>query len=887
MLKTKSLIKAGSAHSMSRVEANSEFGSSVRSVRNTPDTNMPLSNIFGAKPETSLPLGCKGEPPFGAPNIEGMKPVETDATEGLDVQQALEKRVSTSADPLEPVRQDNTTGARPKIRRNTPLNRLNKEQLETPNIQPKPGQGLTNYTDDFSQLLAEVIAERESSNNDYANSNVPESWFSVDKNDLDTYTKEVNKRLGEFRDNDLSIHLANSLSQRDYSTITWQDRVHLLEKAAERNKPDDKTTPEKRKWYEETKKEAEILKEAGKNVGEDGNISISYAHIDAPGNPGKARVYMAIFERSDDGSYKDVQQNDKGELKKLGDKPMWIGIGAPHRALSYLHKYRLSGAARPVIRSFLVDKSFLEEHLPRIETERSRKDPDGTRLMNVDTKEYNQFEMKVSTKEKKEFKETKINEKTGEEIIITKKKDVMVDSSLFDSLLKNAVPGSLQTIAYPDYRDSHSESEGTLISVDDFERDLGYKSGVSVSSRDDVFGKIAKKDNDWVFPSSEGYVDKVTEMRSTFDILEKLGTSEVTELLSDEGIREMLKNNLGDLLEANKMTPAAVLGENFETSELKKKVLENSRTEKDFLTTVLNSSSWHKTAQEIASKIGKFIEEDAHKVKNECLELEEKLRREKNKAKRNKIEKSLQSVSSRSATNILLRNHYIQSDLSRLGFPPTEEGLTAALKALAEGKLKDKPRELLKILFHTFRPLATQVEHKEGKALPFPHAIDGVDDTDKVKVNNRHAVKDPYLLLNSSHRTKTSDDIFQSDRNYVPDMSNPMTTYMRDRSIPFVGGISGTTRDISSRLEEIIGDLSADDYWTLQIMNAAFMIDNGYHSFFEAMYSAARYDTKSPVGEQIVKKIDEMKTGATIDTPSVYGSILNLIPGIKKLAPSW
>ncbi|MFL7034555.1 hypothetical protein BCS71_14825 [Vibrio lentus] len=411
MLKTNSLIKAGSAYSMSRVEANSEFGSSVRSVRNTPDTNMPLSNIFGAKPETSLPLGWKGEPPFGAPNIEGMKPVETDATEGLDVQQALEKRVSTSADPLEPVRQDNTTGARPKIRRNTPLNRLNNEQLETPNIQPKPGQGLTNYTDDFSQLLAEVIAERESSNNDYANSNVPESWFSVDKNDLDTYTKEVNKRLGEFRDNDLSIHLANSLSQRDYSTITWQDRVHLLEKAAERNKPDDKTTPEKRKWYEETKKEAEILKEAGKNVGEDGNISISYAHIDAPGNPGKARVYMAIFERSDDGSYKDVQQNDKGELKKLGDKPMWIGIGAPHRALSYLHKYRLSGAARPVIRSFLVDKSFLEEHLPRIETESSRKDPDGTRLMNVDTKEYNQFEMKVSTKEKKEFKETKINEK--------------------------------------------------------------------------------------------------------------------------------------------------------------------------------------------------------------------------------------------------------------------------------------------------------------------------------------------------------------------------------------------------------------------------------------------------------------------------------------------
>ncbi|HHP0488732.1 TPA: protein kinase domain-containing protein [Vibrio harveyi] len=42
------------------------------------NTTTPLSNILGLKPEASLPLGWKGETPLGAPNLEGMKAVETD-----------------------------------------------------------------------------------------------------------------------------------------------------------------------------------------------------------------------------------------------------------------------------------------------------------------------------------------------------------------------------------------------------------------------------------------------------------------------------------------------------------------------------------------------------------------------------------------------------------------------------------------------------------------------------------------------------------------------------------------------------------------------------------------------------------------------------------------
>ncbi len=37
-----------------------------------------LSNLFGAKPQTELPLGWKGEPLSGAPDLEGMRVAETD-----------------------------------------------------------------------------------------------------------------------------------------------------------------------------------------------------------------------------------------------------------------------------------------------------------------------------------------------------------------------------------------------------------------------------------------------------------------------------------------------------------------------------------------------------------------------------------------------------------------------------------------------------------------------------------------------------------------------------------------------------------------------------------------------------------------------------------------
>lgn len=57
--------------------------------------------------------------------------------------------------------------------------------------------------------------------------------------------------------------------------------------------------------------------------------------------------------------------------------------------------------------------------------------------------------------------------------------------------------------------------------------------------------------------------------------------------------------------------------------------------------------------------------------------------------------------------------------------------------------------------------------------------------------------------------------------------------------IPFVGGASGTTRDISRDLMHngLLED--EEEYWKFQLANASFMILNNYHSFIEVIFRAA------------------------------------------------
>lgn len=57
--------------------------------------------------------------------------------------------------------------------------------------------------------------------------------------------------------------------------------------------------------------------------------------------------------------------------------------------------------------------------------------------------------------------------------------------------------------------------------------------------------------------------------------------------------------------------------------------------------------------------------------------------------------------------------------------------------------------------------------------------------------------------------------------------------------IPFVGGASGTTRDISRDLMNNGLLWDEKEYWRFQLANASFMILNNYHSFMEVIFRAA------------------------------------------------
>ncbi|EGY29539.1 mcf [Candidatus Regiella insecticola 5.15] len=147
-----------------------------------------------------------------------------------------------------------------------------------------------------------------------------------------------------------------------------------------------------------------------------------------------------------------------------------------------------------------------------------------------------------------------------------------------------------------------------------------------------------------------------------------------------------------------------------------------------------------------------------------------------------------------------------------------------------------------------------------------------------LSVNNRQESQAPWLILNNlnhddSDGMRITDDKLKSRNWYRPDQSE-MSAFMVDLDTPFSGGISGTTRDVTLQLTNLFGSLNVHEYWSLQLFNAAQMINNGYHSFFETLYVAAfledRFVEKGQcIGKQLRDTFDDLHQRAK------RGEILN------------
>ena len=96
-------------------------------------------------------------------------------------------------------------------------------------------------------------------------------------------------------------------------------------------------------------------------------------------------------------------------------------------------------------------------------------------------------------------------------------------------------------------------------------------------------------------------------------------------------------------------------------------------------------------------------------------------------------------------------------------------------------------------------------------------------------------------------------DKFASWHRFVPVDKDPKS------KIPFIGGPSGTTRDISRYLLRNSTNFNSEkDYYDFQLLNASFMTAYGYHSYLEAFYRAAVvWYEHDPSHSNISKKIIE------------------------------
>ncbi|WP_079248319.1 C80 family cysteine peptidase [Lysobacter antibioticus] len=209
------------------------------------------------------------------------------------------------------------------------------------------------------------------------------------------------------------------------------------------------------------------------------------------------------------------------------------------------------------------------------------------------------------------------------------------------------------------------------------------------------------------------------------------------------------------------------------------------------------------------------------------------------------------------------------------------------------------------LFFHVLRPLTHHLDGLNDNlktalgvtktAPPNNHKFGFNDDPSVVAINNRTLSKDLYSLLNAVDDATAFDSfLFPNDklrsRNlYVPDENSDASKYMNALDVPFTGGISGTTRDVTQYLSSTLGEtLSVQQYWKFELANAALMIRNGYHSFFEAIYVAARFEPKAAdsKGPALLQLFDDLKTkasGGAMLTHELYtGVMAELLPVVNE-----
>ncbi|WP_350303958.1 insecticidal toxin MCF [Photorhabdus viridis] len=615
--------------------------------------------------------------------------------------------------------------------------------------------------------------------------------------------------------------------------------------------------------------------------------------------PGYIRMNVALVNASTDGRFKDFFL-ENGRLVVPTDGVLNFSFGTAARSLAWQQQYRLKSEPPSFrsptytpIRSVLVKTKFVEKYFANhLVSESTLREGFKAQLLgngrkmlltNVDRKVPNQVGIQVS----------------GQAPNTTITREVPLASALSDLINQNADITSFQTIGLEGFRQSsyHPDRDGLFVNIHELEHSVGFADrqyllempqgndylsatpfGVMSVDGDKVSSShLSKAQTEALYQYNAEFFKKLEQLRDD-------GTK-VSRLFKDTRERTTFEQQLVRLLERNHITPAGMLAPEYPRDsmrDIKGNNLNKVLWEQAFAASVWQSADNDRLLFEMATRLAGnqlmdkplksgYVQSDIAQAKGLLAPLYEQWRTR-------AIEEETQRVASADAArhpNNPKTPVFDQAKVERLldkkllnllltghrNLESADEPLRSVVK---EALLSNEGRSLRKqVFFHALRPVADSLSEA---AVPInPHAKLG---NDKVIINNRLNQPDPYLILNTNQQAYhdgsflIKDDKYRSYNQFRPDPKNKTTRYMNDLDIPFVGGISGTTQTVSNTLPKLFGDtLSVKQYWQFQMANAAFMIRNGYHSFFETFYVAARYEPKAKgnIGKSMLDMFDKYR----------------------------
>jgi hypothetical protein len=571
-----------------------------------------------------------------------------------------------------------------------------------------------------------------------------------------------------------------------------------------------------KKYLSEIESQIELLNNIIANSSDKGYVFNQNALLTSI--DGKVELYMAIVAPGRD-RFKDIIKDEDDKLKHSSDK-LQISMATPVRSFSWYLKYLVDEGAKannpPLIRSFEMDKENIKEWQLNAVSEAMKKD-DHISPMNEDFKVPDQYGTYIKSKQWKNIE------------------DANPDLTTFTAT--DIIPSEVL------------KGSGDVKDIDKLKKQIGfgrYKNNKFVptdvhlfDSKDTAFFEIEKGSARFYSPQKAR--EKLNEYGTLMLYMEyKWGTDTHIDNLKKIHPEPKIeyheaKQKIKDLLITNHCVP-----ENYDIKGSgTKRIEEEQKQGLNYLKNKQNTTLINITEKKLNNEKGKkrksllsdsgviyelsmlrkIMDHPIYDINNLVSEQESpilfiKLRNavysKDNRDTRIhasslcfKILRNIKNEIVLSQNNVKKKFDYFYNKLSK-----KEKGIFN--KKLREIKVKDRNEKKLSMILD-FIEKRLFADRKTGDFFSRLNPEQNIVDDIEI----------PY-------------DKFTSTGRFIPEEGK-----RPNEAIPFMGGASGTTRDISKDLLCNKYFNNEKEYYDFQLLNASFMSTYGYHSFIEAIYRAA------------------------------------------------